>query len=95
MYKERYKMMKSPSCKQKKDIGKRLTILDWMRLRDKSTLPKSLQYKDEGGMYHRIPQWQILRITESMYFLECITIATTSAVAIVYGILSIVSPNLD
>ena len=33
--------------------------------------------------------------TESMYFLECIAIATTAAVAIDYSILSIVSPNLD
>lgn len=51
MYKERYKMMKSSSCKQKEDVGKELTVLDWMRLNDKSTLPTSLQYKDEGGMY--------------------------------------------
>ena len=51
MYKERYKMMKSPSCKRKDDIGKELTVLDWMRLNDKSILPTSLQYKDEGGMY--------------------------------------------
>ena len=50
-------MMKSSSCKQKEDIGKELTVLDWMRLNDKSTLPTSLQYKDEGGMYfpkHRL-----------------------------------------
>ena len=51
MYKERYKKMKSPSCKQKDDVSKELTVLDWIRLRDKSKLPKSLQYKDEGGMY--------------------------------------------
>lgn len=51
MYKERYKMMKSPSCSQKNDVGKELTVLDWIRLKDKSTIPKSLQYKDEGGMY--------------------------------------------
>ena len=38
---------------------------------------------------------QILQITESMYFLECVTIATTTTVAIDYGILSIVSANLD
>ena len=40
-------------------------------------------------------RWQILWITESVYFLKCVTIATTAAVAIDYGILSIVSPNLD
>ena len=55
MYKERYKMMKSLSCKQK-TLG--TSLLDWMRLNDKSTLlPMSLQYKDEGGMYfpkHRL-----------------------------------------
>ena len=51
MYKERYKIMKSPSSKQKDDVGKELAVLDWIRLKDKSTLPKSLQYKDEGGMY--------------------------------------------
>ena len=51
MYKERYRMMKSPTCKRKEEIGKELSVLDWMRLRNKSTLPKSLQYKDEGGMY--------------------------------------------
>ena len=43
----------------------------------------------------KILQWQILRITESMYFLECVTIATAAAVAIDYGILSTVSPDLD
>ena len=33
-----------------------------------------------------IPEWQILGITESMYFLECATIATAAVVAIDYGI---------
>ena len=32
---------------------------------------------------------------KGLYFLEYVTIATTAAVAIDYGILSIVSPNLD
>ena len=49
MYKERYKMMKSSSCKQKENIRKELTVLDWIRLNDKSTLPTSLQYKDKGA----------------------------------------------
>ena len=56
MYKERYKMMKSPSCSQKDDVGKELAVLDWIRLKDKSTIPKSLQYKDEGGMYFPVKQ---------------------------------------
>ena len=51
MYKERYKMMKSPSCSQKNDVGKELTVLDWIRLEDKLMIPKSLQYKDEVGMH--------------------------------------------
>ena len=36
MYKERYKMMKSPSCERKEEIGKELSVLDWIRLRNKS-----------------------------------------------------------
>ena len=51
MYKERYKRMKSKATKNKDDVGKQLTVLDWIRMTDKSVLPESLKYKDEGGMY--------------------------------------------
>ena len=48
IYQERYKKMKSKTCNQ---IGKELTVLDWIRMTDKAILPESLKYKDEGGMY--------------------------------------------
>ena len=51
MYQERYKKMKSKTTKNKGDVSKELTVLDWIRMTDKTTLPESLKYKDEGGMY--------------------------------------------
>ena len=50
MYQERYKKMKSKTNKHKDDVSKELTVLDWVRM-DKTVLPESLKYKDEGGMY--------------------------------------------
>ena len=50
IYQERYKKMKLKTCKPKDQIG---TVLDWIKMTDKATLPESLKYKykDEGGMY--------------------------------------------
>ena len=51
MYQERYKKMRLKTNKHKDDISKELTVLDWVRVMDKTVLPESLKYKDEGGMY--------------------------------------------
>ena len=51
LYQDRYKKMKSPKTKRKDDVSKELTVLDWIRAIDKTMLPESLKYKDEGGMY--------------------------------------------
>lgn len=57
MYKERYKKMKSKAIKNKDDVSKELTVLDWIRMTDKNVLPESLKYKDEGGMYFPHPSF--------------------------------------
>ena len=52
MYKTRYKAMKSKCSSAKKEqISSELQVLDWIRMRDKSSLPHTLKQRDEGGMY--------------------------------------------
>ena len=52
MYKSRYSAMKSKGSSSKKDlISCELCILDCIRMTDKSSLPRSLKDRDEGGMY--------------------------------------------
>lgn len=52
MYKTRYKAMKSKNSSAKKEqTSCELQVLDWIRMRDKSSLPHSLKERDEGGMY--------------------------------------------
>jgi hypothetical protein len=59
MYKSRYSAMKSKRASSKKDlISRELCVLDCIRMTDKSSLPRSLKDRDEGGMY--FPDWEFL-----------------------------------
>ena len=53
MFKQRYKDMRSKkkSSKTKDIISQEIQVLGWIRRVDKSTLPASLAYRDQGGMY--------------------------------------------
>lgn len=52
MFSLRYKDMKSKkSSHHKEKVSKELTVLEWMRMTDKSDLPTPLAYRDQGGMY--------------------------------------------
>lgn len=52
MFSFRYKAMKSKrSSKRKDEISNELQVLGWMRMTDKSNIPSSLAYRDQGGMY--------------------------------------------
>ena len=52
MYKSRYSAMKSKGSSNKKElVSHELQVLSWIRMTDKSSLPRSLKDRDEGGMY--------------------------------------------
>ena len=53
MFKQRYKDMrsKSKSSETKDIISQEIQVLQWIRRVDKSTLPASFTYRDQGGMY--------------------------------------------
>ena len=49
MFKQRYKDMKSKkSSKIKEKVSQEIQVLEWIRRVDKSTLPASLAYRDQG-----------------------------------------------
>ena len=52
MFKLRYTAMKSKKPSHLKEkVSQELQVLQWMRMVDKSSLPPSLSYRDQGGMY--------------------------------------------
>ena len=52
MFQTRFKEMRSKKPSQYKEkVSQELQVLQWMRMVDKSNLPSSLAYRDQGGMY--------------------------------------------
>ena len=52
MFKLRYMAIKSKKPSHLKEkVSQELQVLQWMRMVDKSSLPPSLSYRDQGGMY--------------------------------------------
>ena len=59
MYKSRYRGMKLKRVSSKKDlVSRELCVLDCIRMTDKSSLPRSLEDRDEGGIY--FPDWEFV-----------------------------------
>lgn len=51
--------MKTKQASIKKDlVSLEVCVLDCIRMSDKSSLPRSLKDRDEGGMY--FPDWEFL-----------------------------------
>lgn len=57
--------MKSKKASQRKEeVSKELQVLEWMCMTDKSDLPTSLAYRDQGGMY--FPDKMLLPFVRSL-----------------------------